>query len=123
MLLINVHEFDVIFAQSIAFAALKHQVYKIGVVLRLQCENVLILRTSQDLHEGTEVDAEGNIPVASERREGFCFEHHGHEGDVRIIHGLQGDARVIAVKVAILDEILDGVDNLIVCETLLYVHI
>jgi hypothetical protein len=32
---------------------------------------------------------------------------------VRVVHGLQGDAGVIAVKVAVLDEILDGIDNLL----------
>lgn len=29
-----------------------------------------------------------------------------------VVHGLEGDAGVIAVEVAVLDEILDGVDDL-----------
>lgn len=29
-----------------------------------------------------------------------------------VIHGLEGDAGVIAVKVTVLNEVLDGVDNL-----------
>ena len=29
-----------------------------------------------------------------------------------VIHGLEGDAGVIAVKVAVLDEVLDGIDDL-----------
>jgi hypothetical protein len=31
---------------------------------------------------------------------------------MRVVHGLQRDTRVIAVKVAVLHEILDGVDDL-----------
>ena len=29
-----------------------------------------------------------------------------------VVHGLKGDAGVIAVEVAVLDEVLDGVDDL-----------
>jgi hypothetical protein len=31
---------------------------------------------------------------------------------VRVIHGLEGDTGVIAVEVAVLDKVLDGVDDL-----------
>jgi hypothetical protein len=31
---------------------------------------------------------------------------------VRVVHGLEGDAGVIAVEVAVLDEILDCIDDL-----------
>jgi hypothetical protein len=34
---------------------------------------------------------------------------------VGVVHGLQRDARVIAVKVTILDEVLDGIDYLESC--------
>ena len=30
---------------------------------------------------------------------------------MRVIHGLESDTRVIAVEVAVLDEIFDGIDN------------
>lgn len=29
-----------------------------------------------------------------------------------VVHGLKGDAGVIAIEVAVLDQILDGIDNL-----------
>jgi hypothetical protein len=32
-----------------------------------------------------------------------------------VVHGLEGDSRVIAVEVAILDEILDRIDELYCC--------
>lgn len=31
---------------------------------------------------------------------------------MRVVHGLKSETRVIAVEVAVLDEILDGIDNL-----------
>lgn len=31
---------------------------------------------------------------------------------MRVVHGLQGDSGVIAVEVAVLDEVFDGVDDL-----------
>jgi hypothetical protein len=32
---------------------------------------------------------------------------------VRVVHGLEGDTGVIAVEVAVLDKVLDGVDDLV----------
>ena len=112
MLLIDIHKLDIVLAQSIAFTALKHQIDDIRRVFRLQRQNILVLRTPQHLHQRGEIDAEGDVAVAAEGREGFGFEHHGDEGDVGVVHGLEGDARVIAVEVAVLDEIFDGVDDL-----------
>jgi hypothetical protein len=34
---------------------------------------------------------------------------------VGVVHGLEGDAGVIAVEVAVLDEVLDSVDDLMEC--------
>lgn len=114
MFLVNVHELEVVLADAVVLAALKHQVQDIRCVLGFERQNVLALSSSQHLGQRRQVDTEGNVAVASVGREAFGLEHHRHEGDVRVVHGLQGDARVIAVKVAVLDEILDGVDNLVV---------
>lgn len=35
-----------------------------------------------------------------------------------VVHGLEGDAGVIAVEVAVLDKVLDSIDNLCDCEGL-----
>lgn len=103
MLLIDIHELDVIFAQAVALAALKHQVNNIRRILRLQRQDVFVLGASQHLHQRAEVDAEGNVAVTAEGGEGLGFEHHGDKGDVRVVHSLQGDAGVIAVEVAVLN--------------------
>ena len=112
MLLINVHQLDIVLAHAVRLVVLEHQVDHVRRVLRLEREDVLVLRASQHLRERGEVDAERDVAVAAEGREGLGFEHHGDEGDVRVVHGLQRDARVVAVEVAVLHEVFDRVDDL-----------
>jgi hypothetical protein len=40
---------------------------------------------------------------------------------VRVVHGLEGDSGVIAVEVAVLDKVLDGVDDLATTVSTLFV--
>lgn len=115
MLLINVHELNVVLAQPVALCALEDQVDDIRRVLGLEGEDVFVLCAAQDFCEGGKVDAEREVAVAAEGREGFGLEHHRDEGDVGVVHGLEGNAGVIAVEVAVLHEVLDGIDDL--CRT------
>lgn len=112
MLLINIHELQVILAQSIAFAALEDQIKNIRSILCLDGQDILSLRRTQHFCEGCEVESESNIAIASERGEGFGLEHHGYEGDVGVVHSLEGDTGVIAVEVAVLNQVLDGINDL-----------
>lgn len=112
MFLVNVHELDVVFAQPVALRALEHQVDNIRRILGLEGEDVIVLCAAQDLGERSEVDTERKVAIAAEGREGLGLEHHGNESDVGVVHGLERDTGVIAVEVAVLDEILDGVDDL-----------
>ena len=112
MLLIDVHELDVVLAQPVALLALKHHVHDVGRVLGLEREDVLVRGAAEHLCERGQVDAERDVPVAAEGREAFRLEHHRDERDVGVVHGLQGDARVVAVEVTVLDKVADGVDDL-----------
>ena len=112
VLLVNVHELDIVLANPVALGALEDQVDDIGSVLGLEGEDVFVLCATEDFCEGGKVDAEGEVTVAAEGREGLGLEHHGNEGDVRVVHGLERNAGVIAVEVAVLHEVLDGVDDL-----------
>jgi hypothetical protein len=112
VLLINVHELDIILAQPVALGTLEDQVDDIRRILGLEGQDVFVLCAAQDFCEGGEIDAERKVAVAAERREGFGLEHHGDKGDVGVVHGLERDSRVIAVEVAVLHEILDGIDDL-----------
>jgi hypothetical protein len=112
VLLIDIHKLQVILAQPIALAALKHQIQNIGSIFSLECQDILALSGTQDFGERGEVDAKGNIAVASVWGKGFCLEHHGDERDVGVVHGLESNAGVIAVEVAVLNEILDRINDL-----------
>lgn len=112
MLLINVHQLDVVLAQSVCVCALEYQVDHVRRIFSLQCKNILVVCATEHFCQGRQVDPQGNVAIAAERREGFGLEHHGDEGNVRVVHSLERNAGVIAIEVAVLDEILDGVDNL-----------
>lgn len=112
VLLVDVHKLDVVLAQPVAVRALEDHVHNVRCILRLQGQDILILCTAQDLLQRGQVDTEGDVTVAAERREGLGLQHHGHESHMGVVHGLEGDAGVIAVEVAVLDQVLDGVDDL-----------
>ena len=82
MLLVNVHQLDVVLADSVALGALEDEVDDIGRVLGLEGQDVLVLGSTEDLLQRDKVDAEGDVAVASEWREGVGLEQHGDEGDV-----------------------------------------
>jgi len=112
MLLVDVHELEVILGDSVVGLALEHQVENVGRILSLEGQDVIVLGSAEDLGEGGEVNAEGNVAIAAERFKAFCLEQHSDQGDVAVIHGLEGDAAVIAVEVAVLHEVLDRIDDL-----------
>lgn len=116
MLLVDVHQLDVILADAISCVVLEHQVDNIRRIFSLDCEDVLILGGTKNLGKRSEVDTEGNVAITTERGEGFRAKKHGDEGNVGVVHGLESDARVIAVKVTILDKVLDCVHDLEDCQ-------
>jgi hypothetical protein len=113
VLLINVHQLDVILAEAIRFRIFEGEVDHIRRIFRFESENIFVLSSSKNFRKGGEVDAKRNVAVTAEWGEGFGLEHHGDEGDVGVVHCLERDAGVIAVEVAVLDEIFDGIDDLI----------
>ena len=113
MFLINVHQFDVIPANALAGGTLKHKVQRVGIVISLEREDIFVLRTPKDLCEGRKIDPEREVTVATVRTEPLRFEMHRHKGNMRVVHRLQGDAHVVAVKVAILHEVFDGIYDLL----------
>ncbi len=117
MLLVDVHELNVIFAHPRRGAGLEDQVDDIRRVLSLDGQLVLVSSRTKHFCKGSEVDSKCDIAVATKRVEGFGFEHHGDKGDVGVVHGLERDTRVIAVEVAVLHEVLDGIDDLDVVRT------
>lgn len=116
MLLVNIHKLDVILADPVGGVVLEDEVDDIRRILGLDSENIVVLGGAKDFGKGAEVDAEGNIAIAAEGLEGFRAQEHGDKGNMGVVHGLERDARVIAVEIAVLDEVLDCVDNLGYCQ-------
>lgn len=112
MFLVDIHKLNVILADPVGVGVLKHQVDYVGRVVRFERQDVILLRCAEHFCQRDEVDSQRNVAVASVRREAFGPQDHGDERDVRVVHGLKGDAGVIAVEVAVLNEILDRVDDL-----------
>lgn len=112
MLLINVHQFDIIFTQPVSLCALEDEVDDIGSIFGLESQDIIILGGSEDFGQGREVDAKCKVSIAAERGEPFGFQHHGHEGDMRVVHRLESDPGVIAVEVAVLHQVFDSIDHL-----------
>ena len=67
VLLVNVHELEVVLRDPVRLGALEDEVEDVGRILGLEGEDVLVLGGAQHLGERREVDAEGNVAVASER--------------------------------------------------------
>jgi hypothetical protein len=114
VILVDVHELEIVFAQPITIGVLEYQVEHIRRVFSLEGQNILILSSTKDLGKGGEVDTQSYVTVAAVWGEAFGLEHHRDEGHMRVVHGLESDTGVIAVEVAVLDQILDCIDDLLV---------
>jgi len=112
VLLVDVHKLKIVLGDSVIFRALEDEVQTVGRIFGLEGQDILVLRRAQHLGERGQVDTERNVAVAAEGREALGLEHHRHERNVAVIHGLEGDSAVIAVEVAVLHQVLDRVDNL-----------
>lgn len=112
VLLVNIHQLEVILAQPVAIAALKDKVQHIRRVLSLDSEDILVLRRTENLGQRRKVNTKRDVAIASIWGKSLGLEHHRHERDVRVVHGLEGDTGVIAVEVAVLYQVFNGIDNL-----------
>jgi hypothetical protein len=112
VLLVNIHELQVVLAQSVIVAALKNQVEHVRRVFGLEGEDILSPGSAEDLCQGGEVNTQSYVAIAPVWGEALGLEHHRDEGNVGVVHRLERDTGVIAVEVAVLDEILDGINDL-----------
>jgi hypothetical protein len=65
MLLVNVHEFDVVFTDPVRLGVLKREANDVWGILRFHCQDVLVGRASQNFGQGGQVDAESDVSVAA----------------------------------------------------------
>ena len=78
MLLVDIHQLNIVLAKSVGVRTLEDKVDNIGGVFSFEGEDVIVLRSAEDLGEGGEVDAERNVSIASEWSEHLSLQHHGY---------------------------------------------
>lgn len=112
VLLVDVHQLDIILAYPVGLRALEHEVNRVGGVLGLERQDIFVLGGPQNFGQRDQVDSQRDVTVAAVGGEAIGAEQHGDQGNVGVVHGLEGDSGVIAVEVAVLDEVFDGVGDL-----------
>lgn len=103
MLLIDIHKLDIILADPITLGTLKRQVDRVGRVFGFQGEDIGVLGGAEDFGERVEVNSKSDVAVASKGGKSARGHEHADERDVGVVHCLKGDARVIAVEIAVLN--------------------
>ena len=67
----------------------------------------------EDLGHALETHSHGELTVTSELVKPISTEVDGHQGHVRVVHGLELDPTVAAVPGGFLQEILQGLQDLL----------
>ena len=76
-------------------SCLVHETESIGVIATsLQCADVVVFRTLENLSERSEVHTKGHWSVTSVVLETLLFDVDGDEGDMGVIHSLELLGRV-----------------------------
>jgi hypothetical protein len=112
VVLVDVHELDIVLANPVRFGTLEDEIDHIGGVFRLQGKDVATLGCAKHLGQRDQIDTQSDVAVTAVWGEALGFEQHGHESNVGIVHGLQRNSGIAEVEVAILDEVLDSIDHL-----------
>lgn len=113
MFLVNVHKLDVVLADPVLARCFESNVDDVWCILRLEREDIIWPGRAKDLRQGAQVDTERDVAVTAEPLESARLEQHRDQGNVGVVHGLESNARVIAVEVAVLHQILNGVHDLL----------
>ena len=71
------------------------------------------LNLLQDLGHAVKVHSHGKLPVASELVKTIMTKVHSNKGNVAVVHGLELDTRVTAVPCGLLEQVLDGLQDLL----------
>jgi hypothetical protein len=117
MLLVNVHELDVVLADPVLATRLEHDIDDIGGVFRLYVENIIVPCCAEDLGQGAKVNTESDVSIAAVARKSVGLERHRDEGYVGVVHGLKVDTGIIAVEVAVLHKVFDSINHLQLSDT------
>jgi hypothetical protein len=85
-----------------------HEVKHVSFVSSFESANVVVFCAFEDLGETGEVDAERHWTIAAVSFESGRRKFHGDERDVRIVHRLENDTLLVALKIRVGYEFFDG---------------
>merc|ERR1719347_858600 len=82
-------------------------------ILDLDCHNVVVGSTLEDLGHAGQVHAHGELTVTAELVEAISAQVHGDEGHVAVVHGLKLNASIAAIPGGLIEQILQGLEDLL----------
>jgi len=112
MFRVNVHELEIKLGQSLGIWGFKHEGDGVSVVLTLHGDGIIVRSALEDLGEVLELHTHGDVAVAAIVLKTVRAELEGDEGDMGGIHGLQAKSRAVAIKIGVINEVLDGLNDL-----------
>jgi len=113
LLAVNVHEFELKVGNAILPGTLEHQRQGVPVVLGLQGDDIVIPCALENLPHVRGIEPQADGSVTPEVVEAAGTQTNGHEGDVGVVHGLDGHLVVGAVDVGLLDEVFQRLNELL----------
>mmetsp|Transcript_25393 Transcript_25393/g.51039 ORF Transcript_25393/g.51039 Transcript_25393/m.51039 type:complete len:239 (-) Transcript_25393:158-874(-) len=90
---INVHQLELEVRDAVLGLVLKHEGHGVGLVIRLESDDVVVIAALEHLAHVCQVDAQRDVAVAAEMVEAVGTQQQRHERHVAGVHGLQRDAR------------------------------
>ena len=92
--------------------ALKQESQVISGIVGLEGNDVFIVCAFENLAQVCGVESQILCTITSVVVQSVAIEMDRNEGNMRGIHGLNGNAVVAAIHICILDQILDGINDL-----------
>lgn len=91
----------------------KHESDSVASIISFNGNNIIISSALQHLGHIVEIHSHGEVPITAIMLKAFGSEEESDERHVAGIHGLKGEATGGAVEVGIVDELLDGLQDLL----------
>jgi hypothetical protein len=109
---VNVHELEIKLREALGIWGLKHEGDGISIVFTLHGDGIIVRSTFKDLGEVLELHAHRDVAVAAIVLKAVRAELKGDEGDMGGIHGLQTKSSAVAIKIGVINEVLNGLNDL-----------
>lgn len=80
----------------------------VGLICGFEGADIVVFGALEDFAKTVHVDTERHRPIASISLESICHKLDGNQGDMGVVHGLERHMLLIAFKVSVGDQFLNG---------------